>query len=887
MKTNTLQRLLVVLGVTLVSLWLIFPTIRYFLAISGTVPVSAEKLQELRANSVPLGLDLQGGVDVLLAVDTAKTRESKVQDVADSIRRNFTQESPSIEGSVEPTSGTAEIKVTVTRPEQVRSAEMVLEKLANAGNFKDFSAGSLKANQPLTLKVDPSLLAQDMSQTVDTTVKVIRDRVDNLGVTQPIIVKQGTDRIRVQIPGEKDPKKAIATMIRPAKLEFKGVLVGQKPGPDGKTFPDASSNYIDIHTGKLLAGKTVPPGYEIRPYKRNAKDPANPTKSSIDYIIVKKRAEMDGSTLSDARVGVSQAGVKAGEVQVLVTFNKVGAKKFDEVSEEYKGKPLAVVLDGIVYTAPTIQERISQGNCEITGSFTQDEARDLTLVLKAGALPAELITKDMRTVEATLGADSITKSIFALLLGSVIVAVYMIAYYGMAGVVAVLAVILNVLLIFAFMKLASATLTLSGIGGILLTVGMAVDANVLIYERIREELRAGRPLKQAIQLGFGRAFSVIFDANLTTLISGLVLLQFGEGSVKGFALSLNVGIIATLFTGLFVTKTLVDVWFELRNGISFGKLQWFKHDVHIDFIGLRKYSYTFSSVLFIICALYVLPFKPFHGSNWGVDFEGGLLSEVIAKKAVTAQDVQGKNEDWRVQKVAGEEKYLVRTKLVGDESLAQAKEDVEKGLDKNLGSGQYTIGSSEAVSNEVGREFTSKALLACILASIGILIYMAFRFEFAYGFTAVVALFHDLIITYGLFNMLGEIKWAGEITLDVVAALLVILGYSVNDTIIIFDRVRENKKLHPGMDDRNLINLSISESLNRTVMTVSTVVIVLVIMLVFGGSGLYDFALVLLIGITKGTYSSSFVASPLLYQIHEYERKKKLETAGARKTAKA
>lgn len=876
MKTVTLRRLLVVVGVTLLSIWLIFPTIQYFLGISQTVKMDEKTLAELKTKSVPLGLDLQGGVDVLLAIDTQQTRFAKVSDIAEEIRKKFTEESPVIEGTAEVTSGSENITVIVNRQDQVRAADNTLTQLSNQGRTFTYKSGSLAANTPTTLEVTPETLAQDMDATVKSSIKVIRDRVDSLGVTQPIVVQQGNDRIRVQIPGEKDPQKAISTMIRPAKLEFRGVYTADQSitGQDGNPyFQDATAEFINPVTGKPLEGKRIPAGYEVLPHRQSVKGPNGVQQAENTYILVRKRPEMGGADLKDARVQVG-GGMNAGEVEVVVLFNEKGAKRFDEVSQKYLYKPLAVVLDGVVYSAPSIRGRISGGYCSITGNFSLDEAQNLSLVLKAGALPAELITKDMRTVEATLGADSISKSVLALLLGSVVVGAYMIVYYGAAGIIAVVAVFLNVLLIFAFMKLANATLTLSGIGGILLTVGMAVDANVLIYERIREELRDGKSMKQAIQLGFGKAFSVIFDANLTTLISGLVLLQFGEGSIKGFALSLNVGILATMFTGLFVTKTLIDVWFEKLHKINFGKFAWFHHAVNFDFLKQRKIAFAFSGTLLVVCAIYLLPFVK--GSNWGVDFEGGLLTEISSTKPVSTQDVQGKYNDWRVQKVSGENQFIVRTKVEEGSgmSLADAKVDVSRRLDETIGAGTYTVLSSEAVSNEVGKEFTHKAILACILASIGILIYLAFRFELVFGVAAVAALFHDLIIVYGIFNILGGMKLAGEVTLDVVAALLVVLGYSVNDTIIIFDRIRENRKLNPSMPDYQLINLSINESLNRTVMTISTVVIVLVSMLVFGGSGLYDFALILLIGILKGTYSSLFIASSLLYLLHERARKK-------------
>jgi len=575
MKSNTIQRLVLVALVTAISLWLIYPTVRYFLAVSETFPVSEERLAELKAKSVPLGLDLQGGVDVLLAIDQEQTQHAKVSDIAETLRRKFANNSPPIEGSVEATSGSATIMVTVNRQDQVRAADNTLTEMAKS--YFQYDAGSLQPNNPLKLNVNRELLTTDMRQTVQSSIKVIRDRVDSLGVTQPIVVQQGEDRIRVQIPGEKDPQKAINTMIKPAKLEFRGVYTtdATRPNEDGnQVHPGMSAELIDITTGKLLEGKKIPAGYEVLESRETIKGEAGePAQTVTQYMVVKKQTEMTGAGLKDAHVQISQNPANAGQVEVVVEFNEQGTEDFDQLSQKYLYKPLAMLLDGVVYSAPTINGRINQGYCQITGGFTLEEAQNLSLVLKAGALPAELITKDMRTVEATLGADSISKSVFALFLGSLVVGIYMIAYYGAAGVIAVVAVIINVILIFAFMKLASATLTLSGIGGILLTVGMAVDANVLIYERIREELREGKTLKQAIQLGFGKAFSVIFDANLTTLISGLVLLQFGEGSIQGFALTLNVGILATLFTGLLVTKAFVDGWFEKFGSIGFSKPQ--------------------------------------------------------------------------------------------------------------------------------------------------------------------------------------------------------------------------------------------------------------------------------------------------------------------------
>lgn len=887
MKTELNVRLGIVAAVFIISIWLIWPTFQYFLAVSGKIQATPEELDTLRRKSIPLGLDLQGGVDVLLEVDEAKLKTTKIQRYADEVANTFKQDSPPIDATVEAAPDKEAIIVTVNKPEHVRPAAAILKRFQQQQILPTFDEAALQAGKPVELVINRELLKQDIEKTVDSALKVIRDRVDKLGVTQPVVVKQGANRIRVQLPGEKDPEMVVKTIIRPAQLEFRAVRAAQQPviDSDGRErYPDDSASYIDITTGKVLEGKQIPAGYEVRPMKIQKRDPATgELRTETRYVLVKQKIEMTGESLADSWVSLDPT--KFNQPIVHLEFKPEGAKRFEQVTRQYEHKPLAVLLDGVVYTAPNINQVISEGSCIIEGAFDLEEAHNLSLILKAGALPAELVTKEKRTVEATLGADSIRASVYALFVGSAIVAAYMVVYYGMAGLIADIALLINVLIIFAFMKLASATLTLSGIGGILLTVGMAVDANILIYERIREELATGKTLRQAIHLGFGRAFSVIFDANLTTLISGLTLLQFGTQSVRGFALSLNIGILATLFTGLFCTHALIDAYVAWRKSISFGKFQWLKPGVYLDFLGLRKYSYVWSGALFLASLLYIMPFAPFPGSNWGVDFEGGLLTDVQLTKPMSVQQLQAAHGDWRIQKVAGENMYLIRMKFATNsaDQIAKTQEEVKKRLDKLVGPENYKILGSESVSNEVGSEFTRTAMIACIIASVGILIYMWFRFEFLFGFAAVVALFHDLIITYGVFNMLGDLGWAGEVTLDVVSALLVILGYSVNDTIIIFDRVRENMKLHPATPLHELINRSICESLNRTVNTVGTVLMVLVIMLLIGGKGLHDFALVLLIGIIKGTYSSSFVASPLLFDLSNYAKRRAAKKPGAQR----
>jgi len=884
MKAELKWRLAVVAAVAIISIILIIPTFRYFLGVSGVIPVEPAKLEELRLKSIPLGLDLQGGVDVLLGIDESKTKAAKVEKIAENIRKAFSSESPAIDASVdmEPTGESPCIVITLNKADQERSVDNLLST-RYATQFANFKEGELKAGKATKLIVNHAELKREMTESIDSALKVIRDRVNNLGVTQPSVAKQGDSRIRVQIPGEKDPERVISTIIRPAQLEFRGLKTAEQPDANGD-YHEESANYIDINTGKVLEGRSIPPGYEVRKSKTSRMNRATGKKEAIEsYLLVKSRVEMRGDSIQDAWVAVNPSSMES-PVEVRLTFNSDGAKRFGDITQNYLKKPLAVLLDDVVYTYPRIQTIIDQGSCVITGDFTVEEGQDIAMVLKAGALPAALEPIQKQTVEATLGADSVAASVWSLGLGALFIAVMMVLYYHAAGFIAIIALTINVLIIFAFMKLASATLTLSGIGGVLLTIGMAVDAHILIYERIREELYAKKPLKQAIALGHGRAFGVIFDGNLTTLISGLTLLQFGSGSVKGFALALNVGIIATLFTGLFCTHALVDFWFDRFKKLDIGKWQWFREGFLYDFMKLRRISYPIAICMMAFCAYVILPTSI--SINWGTDFTGGVLTSITTTDKLTTQQIAGEFNDLTAQKVAGENAYLLRSKFAttaeGENPIVKTQEKVKTQLDQTIGAGKYTITSSESVSNEVGTEFKGMAILSCIFACIGILIYMAFRFEFLFGFCAVAALAHDLLTTVGIFSLFGFLGWCGDLTLDVVSALLVLLGSSVNDTIVIFDRMRENKKLYPSKSNADIANASICESLNRTIMTAGTLLASLVAMLIWGGAGLFDFALVMLIGVFTGTYSSSFIAAPMYVDLAKWwaERKKKKNAKG-------
>ncbi|MCX7624811.1 MAG: hypothetical protein N2Z21_01140, partial [Candidatus Sumerlaeaceae bacterium] len=438
MKAELKVRLGIVAAVLVISIWLIFPTFQYFLAVSGKVSASPEQIDALRRRSIPLGLDLQGGVDVLLEVDEAKLKTVKVQRYADEVANAFKQDSPPIDATVEVSPDQEHLKITINKPEHIRPAAAILKRFQQQQIFMNFDETGLQAGQAVELAINKELLKQDIEKTVDSALKVIRDRVDKLGVTQPVVVKQGANRIRVQLPGEKDPDMVVKTIIRPAQLEFRAVRAAQQPviDSDGRErYPDDSASYIDVNTGKVLEGKQIPPGYEVRPMRVQKRDPASGQLKTEDrYILVKQKIEMTGEALADSWVSLDPT--KFNQPIVHLEFKPEGAKKFEQVTRQYEHKPLAVLLDGVVYTAPNINQVISEGSCIIEGAFDLEEAHNLSLILKAGALPAELVTKEKRTVEATLGADSIRASVYALWVGSAVVATYMVLYYGVAGLIA-------------------------------------------------------------------------------------------------------------------------------------------------------------------------------------------------------------------------------------------------------------------------------------------------------------------------------------------------------------------------------------------------------------------------------------------------------------------
>jgi SecD/SecF fusion protein len=915
-------RLYLIAAITVISVLLLAPTFRYFLYISGERPVGEiqgffcekgahfqtredlgdgapslcpehdsalvemndleawlAKSETMRLKAIPLGLDIQGGVDVVLEVDLQKAMDSGLKLRGKRIRESFSLEG--INASLEYPEDAPVLDIEVKDPEDYRRAANLLQDNYERV-FAKWDAKTLESTGKVRLTLDRDVVESEAEETIEGAEKVIRERVDAFGVVQASVSRQGQSRIRVQIPGEKDPQRVVKNIIKPAILKFylvheqsaqlrselfenEGVIPADQPSP-----PAAEGESPKPPVVPLLEGKMLPDGYIALPGESPGDDDtAEGGKPPRVMWVVAEDPEMTGENLDNAFVRYQTTDLE-NPIVVDIEFNKEGGRDFFEITREHcrrgdkPGRQLAIALDDVIFSAPELREEIPNGRAVISGHFNNEDAKELSLVLKAGALPADLKPGEGRTVEATLGADSIAASLRALLLGACVVVVFMVVYYSMAGVIAVFALILNILIILSIMKLAHATLTLSGIGGILLTVGMAVDANVLIYERIREEIRAGKPIKAALAAGFNRAFSVILDSNLTTLLTALVLLQFGEGSVRGFALTMTFGLLANLYTGLAVTYALCAAWFSWRGKLSLGVLR-FLTNPKIDFIRLRFGAFAFSGLL-IVLSLGVLIQN--RGPNFAVDFAGGVLSEVVFVEDYPAGDIDraldsGGVPGTRTQKygdVQTGHEALIRAPLLENDIL-RTEEKIASALTETFGAEGFDVRGSQSFTSEIGQEFSGLARVVILSAAFAILAYLWFRFELTFGVAAVVALIHDLFLTLGLVTILKI-----DISLDVVSAFLILLGYSANDTIVIFDRLRENARDPRGRDLKTLCNDSMNSSLTRTVITSLTTIFVMSCMCAFGGHTLRPFATTLIVGMFFGTYSSSFVASPFVYE---------------------
>ncbi|MCX5699967.1 MAG: protein translocase subunit SecD [Candidatus Omnitrophica bacterium] len=691
----------------------------------------------------------------------------------------------------------------------------------------------LKGGMHLLLKVDTSKLPDKAKvDAADRAIEVIRKRIDNYGVREPLIQKHGTDELVVELPGFTDRERARELIGKIALLEFK--LVSSDPDK----------------LKEALAGN-IPQGYELK-YTQDDNIP----------ILVEKDAALIGDALTDASINFSQTSFN--EPVVSLKFNAEGSKKFAQVTAANVGKRLAIVLDGNVQSAPNIREAIPSGEAVITGRFSIEQAQDLSNVLRSGALPAPLNIEEERTIGPLLGQDSINKGVRASIIGGILVLLFMAGYYLMAGLIADFALIFNLLMILGVLGALplllpefAATLTLPGIAGMILSLGMAVDANVLINERIREELSIGRNLRSAIANGYQRAFSAILDSNITTLFAAVILIWLGSGSIKGFGVTLTIGLIASMFTAVFVTRTIFEVLLDLgwlKNSLPM--LSLIKKETKFDFIGKRKFFYALSLIL-IIAGL-VFFFKKGKDA-YGIDFAGGQMQEFSFKEAPNVDQVRQVLKDLGMGD-ASIQQFKDNPKAVLIRTAEDRSTELINKLKQTFPNQDIQILRIEHVGPVAGEHLKSKAIWALVWSLVVILIYVAFRFKHVnFAVAGVIALIHDVLITLGFLVFTGR-----PIDLLSITAFLTIAGYSINDTIVIYDRVRENMRLNRKLSLYELINLSVNQTLSRTILTSGVTLLVVIAIFINGGEVLHNFAFALLVGFISGVYSTVFIASPLV-----------------------
>ena len=613
------------------------------------------------------------------------------------------------------------------------------------------------------------------------------------------------------------------------------------------------------------------------------------------------RASLEGDVITDARADFSQISAYAN---VSMSMNAEGAKTWQRLTKDNIGKSIAIVLDGYVYSFPTVQNEIAGGNSQITGNFTVEEAKDLANTLKSGKMPAPARIIEESVVGPSLGREAIQSGLWSFALGFVLILIYMIFYYGwIPGLIADAALVCNVFLLVGILSSFSAVLTLPGIAGIVLTMGMAVDANVLIYERIREELRGGKGMRKAIEDGFKGAISAIVDANVTSFLTGAILAIFGTGPIKGFAVTYMIGIISSFLTAVFITRLLLEDYCkkDTAKELSFTTklMENFLQNIHFDFVAARKYAYCISGAVIIFAILGLEPHL-FGRLNLGIDFSGGRNYVVRFDNNINTQDVRESLDNVFKATLEEGETFGINVITYGNdanqvristnyrihEETAEADEQIEallyEGCKPFLGdnitfddfrstdsNAEVGIMSSQKVGPAIADDIKTSAVWAVLAALVVIFLYILLRFRnFAYSVGAIAALAHDTVIILGLYAILWKIMpFSMEIDQAFIAAILTVIGYSINDTVVIFDRVREYNTLYPKRDRNVNINDALNNTLSRTFSTSMSTFVVLLAIFIFGGETIQGFVFALLMGVIIGTYSSLFIASPIAYDI--------------------
>ena len=802
----------------------------------------------LPKHQVTLGLDLRGGSQLLLEIDgdaLLKGRLNALSEAADTALH--AAGIPAAGAGV--AAGAVTVTVRLKDPAQASDAQRTLSALASPVATRLGVDGppaleiAVERDGVISLRPTAADMIARGDRAADQTLEIVRRRIDQAGIVEPTVMRQGANRILVQLPGIQDPARIKQLLGSTARLTFHMVA-----------DPQATTD----------AGGTL----------------RLPLEGSSDGIRIRQRVILEGERLSDASASFDQ---RTGEPIVQFRFDSQGGKRFAEITRANVGKPFAIVLDGRVLSAPVIREAITGGAGQISGSFTTQGARDLAVLLRAGALPAPLQVLEERTVGADLGADAIEQGLVTGLIGFGLVFAFMVVLYGRWGLVANLALAINVVLTFSALSLLGATLTLPGIAGIVLGIGLAVDANILINERIREETARGHTARVALDAGFRRAYSTIVDSNVTTLIATTMLFALGSGPVRGFAVTMGLGIVISMFTAVSVVRMIMGLWVgggrhprPLNIRPLFG-IRLIPDRTSFRFMRGRFIGIAVSAVLSLSSvALFVSP-----GLNYGIDFVGGTLVEIKTTEPARLDELRAALGGLDLGEIALQEAGSPRQVIIrmerqpgDDQAQLPATERLKEAL-LTITPGA-SIERVEMVGPKVSGELMEAGILAVALAALAMLAYIWVRFEWQFAVGAIVTLVLDITKTVGLFALTGL-----DFNLTAIAALLTLVGYSVNDKVVVYDRMRENLRLYKTMPLRELIDLSINATLARSIYTSATAFLSMLPMALAGGSAVSNFAIPMVFGIVVGTSSSIFIAAPILLFLGEGRLRPRRPPAGA------
>ena len=906
---------------------------RYTDSISSQKVYFGNTFKEVKAKEINLGLDLKGGMNVMLQV--------QLEDLVRALSGN--NQTPEFNQAV------AQAKSRMVGSQSDFITLFAEEWKAITGGAR---LSQVFGTYEMRDRIKPestdeqvvSVIKEEAESAISNSFNVLRNRIDRFGVTQPSIQKIGnTGRILVELPGVKEPERVRKLLQGTASLEFwttfdaaeitpylqeANALLAQYAAAEDEPEVAEKAESDDLVAEELKAQKAAedniaayrkanplfavlqPTNYrgsacighaaaadtaavgkylrmpevadlfpaEFRPMWSVKPADYLDSDNIFELIAIKSssrdgKAPLDGGVVTDARVTTNDR--RGGNPTVSMTMNAEGANIWARLTKDNIGKQIAIVLDGTVYSYPTVNGEITGGSSEISGNFTMEEATDLTNVLKSGKL----------------GAESIRAGLLSFIIAFIVVLLYMIIFYKGAGLVADFALLTNVLLLFGTLASFGAVLTLPGIAGLVLTLGMAVDANVIIYERIKEELKAGKGLGKAVHDGYQNAYSAIIDGQVTTLLTGFVLFAFGSGPIKGFATTLIIGIITSVLTSIFITRLIIDGRVAKGKGMSF-EWEWSKNflkNTKIDFINGRKYSYIISGALILI-AIGSIAFK---GFTYGVDFTGGRTYVVRFDQPVTAEAVRSAvnttfnaadpESSVEVKQFGGDSQMKITTSYkVKDESSAVDteiegmlfeslkgffKEDIQLSDFTSTLENPNGIVSSDKVGASIASDIKRSAIISVILALLIIFAYIAWRFKgWSWGLGGVVSLAHTAIILIGFFSLFsGILPFNLDVDQTFIAAILTIIGYAINDNVVIFDRIRENLQLHPNDDFKTMVNKSLNQTLTRTVNTSVSTLLPMLAIAFFGGESIRGLSVALCLGVLVGTYASIMIGTPIMY----------------------